>query len=740
MATNDVPTLVQLRSGHKSEELLLGSAIGSGAPLLRPRLRLKQADVAADKYGGPPADSTPGLCSSARRLPSLLIDREDGDGLTAENSIPARRKSLNSNRLGSPHYDGNLDSDLNYPRPTKRYAAIMSSAPPVALNDAPVVKRRSRRRRLLLNRMGRASSSSPQLAELGAEYAARNSVSCISLRVAGASSAGSTAAVRVAGKDVVVRNAMTTTAAVPRTVTVHAMAPRIVNRNFLEALPGEICLQVLSYLEPKELVNKTLGRLCFDGQLWSVLDTGTFYKEIPAHQLTRLIGLSGPFIRYLNLRGCVQLQNEFHAITKTCNNLVSASLEGCSLSRPTVHRLITNNHSLVQLNLSGLEAVSNFTCKHIADSCPLLTTLDVSFCTNMDARGVRKIVEACTRLTDLRAAECLGINDEGTLEAIFRANTLERLLLSGCDSLTDESIRILVEGIEADIDPLTDRTTAPARRLRHLNVSKCRGLTDLALRHLAHNVPELEGLELAHVAELTDEGLTDLLPTVPKLSHLDLEECGNVTNDALVELAKAPCAGVLRHLQLSFCESVSDEGMVPVVKACTALRNIELDNTRITDTFLVEAAAAVRQRGSAVRSRKPRIGLRLVCFDCVNVNWTGIHAVLAANSTRSLDKKLTDGSKDGVSSSIGICREVIQLKCYYGWQQTADQHLKLVMRGDCASAKWLEERWSEHMTSNEDSSQSSRRRRRRAREAALLDLDENHDGRRRRRTGGCAIM
>ncbi|KAF3913505.1 hypothetical protein ABW21_db0206696 [Orbilia brochopaga] len=636
--------------------------------------------------------------------------------------------------------------------------AEMSSAVPLALHDAPVAKRRTRRRRLLLNRMGgRASSSSPQLAELS-DYTALKSASCISLRAAGASSASSaagssgSAAARVAGKDVVIRNATMTTAEVPRTAAMHATAPRVVNRNFLEVLPGEICLQVLSYLEPKELVrcsmvNKALGRLCFDGQLWSVLDTGTFYKEIPAYQLARLIGLSGPFIRYLNLRGCVQLQNEFHAITSACSNLVSASLEGCALSRPTVHRLITYNHSLVQLNLSGLDAVSNFTCKNIADSCPLLTTLDVSFCANMDARGLRKVIEACSRLTDLRASQCLGINDEGTLEAIFRTNTLERLLLGGCDSLTDESIRILVEGIEADIDPLTDRTTAPARRLRHLNVSKCRALTDLALQHLAHNVPELEGLELAHVTELTDEGLTDLLPTVPKLSHLDLEECGNITNDALLELAKAPCAGVLKHLQLSFCESVSDTGMLPVIEACTSLRNVELDNTRITDASLVAAATAVGKRRSAGRSRKPRIGMRLVCFDCVNVNWTGVHAVLTANSTHPRDRKHDyeadkdgNGGGSGSGSGVYVCRDVIQLKCYYGWQQTADQHLKLVMRGDCASAKWLEGRWAEHMTSTEDSAQSSRRRRRRAREAALLDLDENHDGRRRRRTGGCAIM
>ncbi|KAF3921071.1 hypothetical protein AA313_de0205177 [Arthrobotrys entomopaga] len=617
----------------------------------------------------------------------------------------------------------------------------MSMDATIMLHDAPVIKRRARRR--LLNRMSRASSS-PQLAELGpdAQYTTRNSVSCITLATGSRFSNGEKHGARIAEKDAVIKNALASnTSAVPKNV--HQYQYKNIPRNFLEILPGEICLQILSYLDPKELircsmVNKTLGRLCFDGQLWSVLDTGTFYKKIPAHQLTKLISLSGSFIRYLNLRGCVQLQNEFHAITATCNNLISASLEGCSLSRPTVHRLITNNHNLIQLNISGLEAVSNLTCKHIAESCKLLTTLDISFCSNMDARGIRKIVESCTQLRDLRADECQGINDDMTLEALFKANSLEKLGLGGCDSLTDESVRILMEGIEADIDPLTDRTTAPPRKLKHLNFSKCRGLTDLALKHLTHSVPHLEGLELAHVGELTDDGLIELLPTVPKLGHLDLEECTNLTNDVLLELVKTPCAKSLRHLQLSFCENISDEGMIPVINSCTALRNLELDNTRITDSFLSEAATAVRKRPSGTKSKKPKVGLRMVCFDCVNVNWTGIHSVMTANSTHASETK---NSKSNMNNSTPACREVIHLKCYYGWQPTADHHLKLVLRNDFASAKWLEERWADHMTSNEDTTQSSRRRRRRAREAAaLLDLDDHHDGRRRRRTGGCSIM
>lgn len=204
----------------------------------------------------------------------------------------------------------------------------------------------------------------------------------------------------------------------------------------------------------------------------------------------------------------------------------------------------------------------------------------------MDARGIKKVINGCRYLNDLRAAECRGFNDPLTLEAIFKANTLKQLHLSGCDSLTNESIRILMEGIEAELDPITSRTTAPPRKLRHLDLKRCSELTDVALTTMAGNVPYLEGLELGHVTNLTDAGFATLLPTLPKLTHLDLEECSALTNEMLLELAKAPCAKQLQVLQLSFCENLSDEGLIAVVKNCTALKNLELDNSKFFYTRL----------------------------------------------------------------------------------------------------------------------------------------------------------
>ena len=165
------------------------------------------------------------------------------------------------------------------------------------------------------------------------------------------------------------------------------------------------------------------------------------------------------------------------------------------------------------------------------------------------------------------------------MQALFRSNSLERLYLSGCETLTDDSIRIMVEGRHPDIDPLTGRTTAPPRKLKHLDLSRCSRLTSTTLKHLAHNVPDLEGLQLSGCEGMTDDGFEALFPTLSKLTHLDLEECTQITNTAVLALAKAPCAAALKHCQLSYCEQVGDAGLAPLVKACPNLMNLEIDNS-----------------------------------------------------------------------------------------------------------------------------------------------------------------
>jgi F-box/leucine-rich repeat protein 2/20 len=221
-----------------------------------------------------------------------------------------------------------------------------------------------------------------------------------------------------------------------------------------------------------------------------------------------------------------------------------------------------------------------------------------------------------------------------------------------------------------------------------------------------------------------------------------VEDLSELTNSLLSEhLAKAPCATLLEHLSVSYCENLGDAGMLQVIKNCVSLKSVELDNTRISDLVLAEAAFMVNDRSIRTydAAAKPTIGLHMVVYDCQNVTWTGVREVLFRN-TQERDR---NGEKTYPT-------EVINLKCFYGFQMTVDEHMKRVLRGERLSARRLEGKWAVYMQAQEEAGTTgagARRRRRRLREAQMHHANEEdagvagNGGRRRARTAGsCTIM
>lgn len=564
--------------------------------------------------------------------------------------------------------------------------------------------------------------------------------------------------------------------------------------NFWRDLPSELKMEILSYLEPKEVVrcssvSKVWYDMCFDGQLWSILDTSGFYQDVPGDTLVKIICSAGPFCRDLNLRGCVQLREKWSGksgVTEACKNLENFSLEGCRIDRASIHNFLYSNNRLVHLNLSGLAGASDAGMRIIGANCPKLEVLNVSWCNNVTTKGLKKVIHGAPNLKDLRAGEIRGWDDVDFMQELFERNTLERLVLMNCDTLTDESLAVLIEGKDSEMDYLTGRPIVPPRKFKHLDLTRCRGITDQSVKTLVNNIPEIEGLQLSKCRGIIDATLTELLPTTPMLTHLDLEELEDLTNVVLQTMANSPCAKRLRHLSISYCEHMGDAGMLSVLKTCTNLRSLEMDNTRVGDLVLAEAASMVRQRiarttiqGAVQPGKpplfKPTIGLRLVVYDCQNVTWTGIREILSRNADVHITThttQLPQAEKTPESSAessvenldtpprFQIVRnstfptEVIQLKCFYNYQPTVEEHLKRVMRGDFFAARRLERKWAEYMIAVEEASAIGGRvhiRRRRMQDAQRQHAEEEEDvgmpglgvggGRRRRaRSGGCAVM
>ncbi|KAI1359560.1 hypothetical protein F5Y08DRAFT_72712 [Xylaria arbuscula] len=657
-------------------------------------------------------------------------------------------------------------------------ASIHDNAPTPTLPPETPLKD-SRRQKLLcgIQRM----TSSPSLAPAGrarsssAPYGSRTNISCVSLGPAasgsitpgyfssGNGSFSSSPGLEISPMEGVEAplaprkpaniSSTPSTACLPADVTVSRPRSRARRRlyDLWSETPDEVRIQILSYLKPKELVrvsrvNKEFHKFCFDGQLWTSFDTSEFYSQIPAASLANIIASAGPFIKDLNLRGCLQIEHYKRAeiLVTACKNLTNVSLEGCrNFQRVTLHNLIRSNNRLVHLNLSSMEAVTNSTCKIISQHCPRLETLNLSWCKHMDAKGIKMVVLGCRKLMDLRAGEIVGFDSIEVAKAIFATNNLQRLVLSGCVDLTDDALRIMVQGTRPRFDILTDRPIVPPRKFRYLDLTRCFQLTDRGVKALGHLVPDLEGLQLNGCMELTNTALEPIFASTPRLSHLELEELTELTNDILSKhLAMAPCAAGLEHLSVSACDKLGDAGLLPIMKNCVNLKSVDMDSTRAGDLVLAEAAAMVRSRAArtTVRDHRPRVGLKLVVFDCSLVTWTGIREIMSWNS----EIRHPSGSLPTYPT------EVVGLKCYFNWQPTVDQHMQRVMRGDFSAAARLERKWADYMQAVEElgvQGAGYRRRRRRAQQAQLLHANEQDGGasglgRRRARTmaASCAIM
>ncbi|KAF2757989.1 RNI-like protein [Pseudovirgaria hyperparasitica] len=536
--------------------------------------------------------------------------------------------------------------------------------------------------------------------------------------------------------------------------------PRRPNFNFWEDMPFEVRLEIFRFLRPREIVqcsavSKSWHKMCYDGQLWSRLDASEYYRDIPADSLVKIITNAGPFVRDLNLRGCVQLRERWNSkgLADACRNLENFSLEGCKIDRASVHCFLLQNTRLVSINLSGLQAATNAGLKIVAQHCPKLEELNVSWCQNIDGKGIKKVVESCANLKELRAGETGGWDDVDLTHEIFKRNTLERLVLNNCDSLTDDSLSALMIGIDSEIDVLTERAIVPPRKLKYLDLSRCRPITDKGVKTMAHNLPFLESLLLSKCSSLTDDSVSEVLSTLPSLVNLDLEELEELTSASLQALAAAPGREQLSHLCISYCENISDTGVLPILQHCPRLASIEMDNTRITDLVLIEAAATMASRNRVARGLYsgdiPTIGMRLVAYDCANITWSGINCILTCNAQET--RATTQGGKSTFPSQI------IGLKCFYNWQPTVDEHTKRVMRGDFVAATRLWRKWHDWMLYQEEAAAggNTRARRRRARRAEAAHAEEEEAagsgtgpgaGRRRRaRSGpaassGCSMM
>ncbi|KAG1813182.1 uncharacterized protein BJ212DRAFT_1301107 [Suillus subaureus] len=528
---------------------------------------------------------------------------------------------------------------------------------------------------------------------------------------------------------------------------VFAPVPLALQNLFDEALPRELKLQVFSALislhedefqlwkssgrwtaskassskyrwvgEIVGCVSKAWRSLVFDGQLWMDVDLKAF-PNLPAPFLLRLADRLGPFVKNMDLTGHTKLDHSTlgQVTTSLCvrsaptidfayTQLSDLNLTGCNaLTTQALHNLVIHSPFLRSLCVKGLKAVDNTTFDVLA-LCPHLTSLNMSRCSNINGDGLHRYANAVLgrhgqlALKELRLCGLEGIYDE-VLGVLGRAApSLEVLDLSYSRSLHNSALEAFVACTEEEKSTesvvLTAREAGREARdsgryrrritkLRHLSLSNCKLLTDIACSNLAHAVPRLELLELAGIGtSMKDEGLVRLLETTPLLRKLDLEDDPDITDTVLSALTPSPpgdsgsgstqppqTGQALEHLVVSFAVSISNEVFLSLICNCPRLMVLEADSTSISGAVLKEFVRRAHERNASDAT--------LVAIDCRAVGEGSIKDVAAMTRPRkgwcAWDaRKLAylDGrDKEELKVGQDECDEKrIVLKSFYNWQ------------------------------------------------------------------------
>lgn len=461
-------------------------------------------------------------------------------------------------------------------------------------------------------------------------------------------------------------------------------------------------------------VSKQWRSMILDGQLWAEIDLHAFGRASLASGL-RISEHGGKFVQALNLAGHVSCSSaDLHGLTDDlCLNqfpaatqLTSINLRGCtSLDSRSLHRLLEHTPLLRRLCVKGIPAVTNLMFKTIAACCPRLEDLDASRCVNADAAGVlawaRNATINSTHL-DIVQLRLSGLKhvDEDMMAALGRAApALEVLDLSYARQLRNSAMEAFVACTEDDTegDLSVDIVRLFARevgrdgdgcfcrrvtRLRHLALSSCPLLTDVACSNLAHSVPCLEMLEMAGIGTfLEDDGLVRLLRTTPQIRSIDLEDASEIS-DALLEAlmpededdARASSevrpGHALERLIVSNAAELSDSAFRSLIRGCKQLRVLEADGTQISASVLREFVETARERNVS--------DARIVVIDCRGIGEAVTKDMSAATRPRqgwraygARKLKYLDGRDeiiDDIKGGQDECDETrVVLKSFHAW-------------------------------------------------------------------------
>lgn len=399
---------------------------------------------------------------------------------------------------------------------------------------------------------------------------------------------------------------------------------------------------VLGHLDVMDLISaRAVNRVwrsvtSSDRDVWACaeLDFATFFP--PAHPASKAMATNQrfwsalktlPYLRAfrVGLDGCPDEFTDTHLafLVEHCPRLTGLFVEHCP--RVTFPFLVippTHLSELTSVQLSDCVNLKNASVMALAQSCPRLTFLDLSFSKMVIDDTMIEVAQLCPELREVQLNGCTELTDVTLLYLGRHCLRLSQLGVDWCDamracpcgSLTSLSCKGWTEMQLASV------TT----RLRSLDLSQSPSLT---LTFLCPRFQRITRLKLSGCRKLTDDGILDLTRHCRTLTDLSVDACPLITDLSIAAVARAyrnalrslafgdwdvshsrpapkitdsslrilgECCPELRRLELSWTVQATDEGMTAMVKGCTQLEYLSLFGSSSVTNDTLQAIAECR--------------------------------------------------------------------------------------------------------------------------------------------------
>ncbi|KAI0127045.1 cyclic nucleotide-binding domain-containing protein [Xylariales sp. AK1849] len=276
---------------------------------------------------------------------------------------------------------------------------------------------------------------------------------------------------------------------------------------------------------------------------------------------------------------------------------------------------------------------------------PRPASIDLSNCFHITDEGFSALWQACGKnVKTWRMKSVWDVSANQILDMSEHAKGLEEVDWSNCRKVGDNLLARVVgwvvpehapnQGTKQVVisssrvkgqKPQTQTITLPPAgtvvgcpRLKRLNLSYCKHITDRSMAHLAaHASNRLETLSLTRCTSITDAGFQSWTPfRFNNLTHLCLADCTYLSDNAIVALANA--AKSLTHLDLSFCCALSDTSTEVVALGLPMLQELKMAfcGSAVSDNSLACIALHLNDLE------------RLSVRGCVRVTAVGVETVL----------------------------------------------------------------------------------------------------------------